>query len=223
MKNLSRNIITMSLALFMASGGHAHGIANHNSPLQDPRQEPINNSCLFIGPLSSDLATQMEQSLHLNGVRSQFVSTLREQLVLEQELFYRVEVASLSPVEVVSFLSELETEEVLDPYIIQPAVDDVPGLIGVGNYSVIEPADKLRQQLLSMGIRAQIQEVQIPIAADEVPASIQKIYLKLDGKNYNRFQHRIDSDLFFAIYRQEDHVAMIDRMRVFISEICHLG
>ena len=223
MKNLTRNIITMSLALFMASGGHAHGIANHNSPLQDPRQEPINNSCLFIGPLSGDLATDMEQSLHLNGVRSQFVRTFREQLVVEQELFYRVEVASLSPVEVVSFLSELETDEVLDPYIIQPAVDDVPGLIGVGSYSVIDSADKLRQQLQSMGIRAQIQEVQVPIAGNEVPSNIEKIYLKLDSKNYNRFQHRIDSDLFFAIYRQEDHVSMTDRMRIFVSEICHLG
>ena len=217
------SILLLSLSALVHSHALAHSNTGHNPLLQDPRQKPVDNSCLFIGPLSGELALQIEHSLYLNGVRSQFVRTLREQLVMEQELFYRVEIESYSPVEVVNFLAELETEAVLDPYIIQPAAEGVPGLIGVGSYSVIEPADKLRQQLQSMGIRSRIQEFQVPIAGNEVPSNIEKLYLKLDSKNYSRFQHRIDSDLFFALYRQEDHVTITDKMRVFVSEICHLG
>ena len=208
------------MTLLTLGAAAAVGAAGINGLRLDPRYDASKSSCLFIGPLSNETALAMDRTLYLNGVRSEFIHTVTEQRILQQELLYRVELATYDPVTVLPALNSMDAE--YEAYIIQPASTESPGLIGVGSYSVYESANELRLQLREQGFDASIQEVQVPIAGNDTLHDVEKTYLKLDDYNYLRFQHEIDIDLFARLHDRRDHVTLEDKMRFLIAENCEL-
>ena len=213
--------LPLATLLWLAASWQMIAASDVSKEYVDPRTPPeVANSCLFIGPLSADKALQMERTLGINGVRSELLRSIREQLVVQNELVYRVEITSFEPTSVLGLVATVGLDS--DPYIIQPATNDIAGIIGVSNYSSLEQADKLRLELRDMGLNARIQEVQVPIAGNEISQNVEKIYLRLDPSNHVRFHNRIDADLLYRLYDSRDYVNISDRMRFFISELCEL-
>ena len=213
--------LPLATLLWLATSWQAISADDETELYVDPRIPPeVANSCLFIGPLSADKALQMQRNLRINGVGAELLHSMREQLVVQNELVYRVEIASFEPTSVLGLIATVGIDS--DPYIIQPATNEIAGIIGVSNYSSLELANKLRLELRDMGLNARIQEVQVPIAGNEISQSVEKIYLRLDPNNHIRFYNRIDADLFYRLYDTQDHVRISDRMRFFASELCEL-